>query len=319
MDLLLILTYAAFCVALFKIFRIPLNKWTVPTAVLGGIIMIGALIFTMNYNHPYSEVARSYFVSVPVIPVISGQVIDVPVQTNQPLEKGDVLFRIDPTPFEARLKSVKAQLVAAKGDRFRITELMKRNFGTQRELDTAIARTDDLQAQLDNAQFELDNTTVRAPSKGFVTHVSLRPGMMASRLPLRPSMVFIPEEGQYFAAWMRQNSLLRLSPGDEAEVAFDGIPGKVFQGRVKSVISVIAEGQVQPSGTLISFTGSPPPGRVPVIIEITDPEFTPYRSLMPGGAYGQAALYSQHFHHIAMMRKILLRMSAWMNYIFPFH
>jgi multidrug resistance efflux pump len=319
MDLLLILTYAAFCVAVFKIFRIPLNKWTVPTAVLGGILLIGALIFTMNYNHPYSEVARTYFVSVPVIPIVSGQVIDVPVKGNEPLEKGDVLFRIDPTPFENRMKSLKAQLVAAKGDRYRITELIRRNFGTQRELDAAIARTDDLQAQLDNAQFELDNTTVRAPSKGFVTHVSLRPGMMASKLPLRPSMVFIPEEGQYFAAWMRQNSLLRLTVGDEAEVAFDGIPGKVFAGRVKNVIGVIAEGQVQPSGTLIGYTGSPPAGRVPVIIEITDPEFAQYSKLMPGGAYGQAALYSQHFHHIGTMRKILLRMAAWMNYIFPFH
>jgi multidrug resistance efflux pump len=319
MDLLLILTYAAFCIALFKIFRIPLNKWTVPTAVLGGIVLIGALIFTMNYNHPYSEVARSYFVSVPVIPVISGQVIEVPAQTNQPLEKGDVLFRIDPTPFENRVKSLKAQLVAAKGDRFRITELIKRNFGTQRDLDIAVARSDDLQAQLDNAQYELDNTVVRAPSKGFVTHVSLRPGMMASKLPLRPSMVFIPEEGQYFAAWMRQNSLLRLAVGDEAEVAFDGIPGKVFQGKVKTVYSVIAEGQVQPSGTLISFSGSVPAGRVPVIIEITDPQFAQYKNQMPGGAYGQAALYSQYFHHIAAMRKILLRMAAWMNYIFPFH
>lgn len=143
--------------------------------------------------------------------------------------------------------------------------------------------------------------------------------MMASKLPLRPSMVFIPQEGQYFAAWMRQNSLLRLTVGDEAEVAFDGIPGKVFAGRVKSVIGVIAEGQVQPSGTLISYTGSPPAGRVPVIIEITDPAFAEYSALMPGGAYGQAALYSQHFHHIGAMRKILLRMSAWMNYIFPFH
>jgi multidrug resistance efflux pump len=87
MDLLLILTYAAFCIALFKIFRIPLNKWTVPTAVLGGVVLIGALIFTMNYNHPYSEVARSYFVSVPVIPVVSGLVVEVPVQSNQLLAK----------------------------------------------------------------------------------------------------------------------------------------------------------------------------------------------------------------------------------------
>jgi multidrug resistance efflux pump len=287
--------------------------------VLGGVVLIGALIFTMNYNHPYSEVARSYFVSVPVVPVVSGLVIEVPVQSNQLLEKGDILFRIDPTPFDNRRKSIKAQLVAAKGDLFRISELIKRNFGTQRELEAAIARTDDLQAQLANAQFDLDNTVVRAPGRGFVTHVALRPGMMATKLPLRPSMIFIPDEGHYFAAWMRQNSILRLSVGDEAEVAFDGIPGKVFQGRVKSVIAVIAEGQVQPSGTLIGFTGSPPAGRVPVIIEITDPDFAQYSQKMPGGAYGQAALYSKHFHHIAAMRKILLRMSAWMNYIFPFH
>ncbi|EJM10409.1 multidrug resistance efflux pump [Pseudomonas sp. GM21] len=319
MDLLLILTYAAICVAIFKIFRIPLNKWTVPTAVLGGILIVGALIFTMNYNHPYSEVARSYFVSVPVIPVVTGLVIEVPVKGNEPLEKGDVLFRIDPAPFEYRVRSIKAQLVSAKADRARITELIKRNFGTQRELDVVIARSDDLQAQLDNAQYELDNSTVRAPSKGFVTHVSLRPGMMATKFPLRPSMVFIPEEGHYFAAWMRQNSQLRLTVGDEAEVAFDGIPGRVFAGRVTSVIGVIAEGQVQPSGTLIGYTGSPPAGRVPVIIEITDPAYAQYSKLMPGGAYGQAAIYSQHFHHIAMMRKILLRMAAWMNYIFPFH
>ncbi len=319
MDLLLVLTYAAICTAIFKIFRIPLNKWTVPTAVLGGILIVGAMIFTMNYNHPYSEVARTYFVSVPVVPVVTGLVIDVPVKGNEPLEKGDVLFRIDPAPFEYRVRSIKAQLVSAKADRARITELIKRNYGTQRELDVVIARADDLQAQLDNAQYELDNTTVRAPSKGFVTHVSLRPGIMATKFPLRPTMVFIPQEGHYFAAWMRQNSLLRLAVGDEAEVAFDGIPGRVFEGRVKSVISVIGEGQIQPSGTLISFTGSPPAGRVPVTIEITDPDYAQYSNQMPGGAYGQAAIYSQHFHHIAMMRKILLRMAAWMNYIFPFH
>ena len=319
MDLLLILTYTALCVAIFKIFRIPLNKWTVPTAALGGVVLIGALVFTMNYNHPYSEVARAYFVSVPVIPVVTGQVTEVPVKGNEPLEKGDVLFRIDPTPFENRVKSLKAQLVSARADQYRASELFKRNVGNRRDLDITTARVDDLQAQLNIANFELNHTVVRAPSKGFVTHVSLRPGMMASKLPLRPSMVFIPDEGYYFTAWMRQNSQLRLAVGDEAEVAFDGIPGKVFAGKVKQVIGVIGEGQVQPSGTLLSYTGSPPPGRVPVLIEISDPAFAPYSKLMPGGAYGQAALYSQHFHHVAVMRKILLRMAAWMNYIFPFH
>lgn len=58
MDLLLILTYAALCVAIFKIFKIPLNKWTVPTAVLGGIVIVGALILLMNYNHPFTPMGR---------------------------------------------------------------------------------------------------------------------------------------------------------------------------------------------------------------------------------------------------------------------
>lgn len=61
-----------------------LNKWTVPTAVLGGVVLIGALIFLMNYNHPYSEVARSYYVSVPIIPAVTGKVIEVPVKGNEP-------------------------------------------------------------------------------------------------------------------------------------------------------------------------------------------------------------------------------------------
>lgn len=319
MDLLLILTYTAICVAIFKLFRIPLNKWTVPTAVLGGIVLIGTLIFLMNYNHPYSEVSRSYFVSTPIVPAVSGQVIEVPVQGNRILEKGDVLFRIDPTPFENRVKSLKAQLVSAKADQFRASELARRNVGNLRDVDTTRARMDDLQAQLNIAQFELDNTTVRAPSKGYVTQVSLRPGIYAVKMPLRPAMVFVPLEDHSYVAWMRQNSQLRLSLGDEAEIAFDGIPGEVFAARVKMVMPVIAEGQVQPSGNLIGFTGSPPPGRVPVVLEVTDPDFEQYRSLMPGVAYGQAALYSEHFHHVAIMRKILLRMAAWMNYIFPFH
>ena len=44
MDLLLILTYGALCYAAFKFFDIPLNKWTVPTAVLGGVFMIGFML-----------------------------------------------------------------------------------------------------------------------------------------------------------------------------------------------------------------------------------------------------------------------------------
>ena len=319
MDLLLILTYTAICIAIFKIFKIPLNKWSVPTAVLGGIVLIGALILFMNYNHPYSEMARQYFVTTPIVPNVTGQVIEVPVQGNEPLEKGDVLFKLDPAPFQNKVNSLKARVEAAETEFERADQLFKAKAGSKRDLDLAAASLDDQRAQLAQAEYDLSQTTVRAPAKGYVTQVILRPGMRAASLPLRPVMIFVSGEDHYLVAWFRQNSLLRLEAGTEAEVAFDGIPGTVFAGEVQLVLPALAEGQVQASGNLINPGMAPRPGRVPVLINITDPRYAAYASQVPGGSYAQAAIYSEHFHHVAIMRKILLRMAAWMNYLFPFH
>lgn len=319
MDLLLILTYAAICIAIFKIFKIPLTKWTVPTAVLGGVVIIGALIFTMNYNHPYSEISREYFVTTPIVPAVTGTVVEVPVTGQTKLNKGDVLFKIDPVPFENKVSSFKAQLVSAEADLKRAQRLLKSRSISQRDVDLAFAKVEDLKAKLATAEFNLEQTIVRAPTDGYVTQVALRPGMRAASLPLRPVMVFVHDESKYFVAWFRQNSMLRLQEGDEAEVAFDGIPGEVFAGTVKTVLPVIAEGQILPSGNLYNPRTAPFPGRLPVLIEITDPEFESYAGKVPGGAYAQTAIYTQHFSHVSIMRKVLLRMAAWMNYFFPFH
>ena len=319
MDLLLILTYTAICIAVFKVFKLPLNKWTVPTAALGGIFLIGALIFVMNYNHPYTEISREYFVTTPIVPAVSGTVIEVPVTGNSKLKAGDILFRIDPVPFENDVASLKAQLDSAEADLKRANRLLKSRSISQRDVDLAFAKVEDLKAKLGTAEFNLAQTTVRAPTDGYVTQVALRPGMRAVQLPLRPVMVFVHDESKYFVGWFRQNSMLRLQVGDEAEVAFDGIPGEVFSGEVKMVLPVIAEGQIQASGNLYDPRSARFPGRLPVLIDITDPEFEQYVDKVPGGAYAQTAIYTQHFSHVSIIRRVLLRMAAWMNYFFPFH
>jgi multidrug resistance efflux pump len=182
----------------------------------------------------------------------------------------------------------------------------------------ANAQLDIVEAQLEAAQYDLDRATVRAPGDGYVTQMSLRPGQMAAAIPLRPVMVFVPDESHYYVGWFRQNSMLRLKEGSEAEVAFDGIPGTVFTAVVDSVMPVISEGQIQPSGELLK-TSSRTPGRLPVTIKITDERFKAFADRVPGGAYAQTAIYTEHFHHVAIMRKILLRMASWVNYLFPFH
>ena len=77
METLRLLTYTAVCAVIFKVFKAPLNKWTVPTAALGGVIMIGTLVLMMNYNHPYSNMAREFFVTTPIVPGVSGIVTSV--------------------------------------------------------------------------------------------------------------------------------------------------------------------------------------------------------------------------------------------------
>lgn len=319
MDLLLILTYTAICVVIFKVFNIPLNKWSVPTAVLGGIVLIGTLVFLMNYNHPYSEISREYFVTTPIVPAVSGNVVSVSAQPLVELKKGDVLFNIDPEPFQNRVNSLSAQVALAEEDAQRAAQLLRTRNISERDAEATQTRLANLTGQLETAEFELEQTTVRAPTDGYVIQMTLRPGMRAVAMPLRPVMIFVHKESLYFVGWFRQNSLLRLNEGDDAEVAFDGIPGRVFSGVVEAVLPGLAEGQVQPSGTMISPMSAPFPGRIAVRIKITDPEFEQFRDKVPGGAYAQAAVYSEHMHHVAIMRKILIRMSAWMNYLFPFH
>src|SRR6188474_3367859 len=113
MDLLLVLTYAAIAFAIFKIFKIPVNGFTLLTAALGGIAIIGFLLLGMNYNHPFSKEARFYFHTTPIVPAITGRVVEVPAEAGKLMKKGDVLFKIDPAPFENAVKAKEASLADA--------------------------------------------------------------------------------------------------------------------------------------------------------------------------------------------------------------
>jgi len=315
MDLLLILTYTAICYVIFKVFKIPLNKWSVPTAVLGGVVLIGLLLMTMNYNHPYGKYAKEVFISVPIVPSVKGIVVSVDVKPNVPINKGDVLFKIDPVRYEQKVAGLKARLKAATIDLDRAKELYRRKAGKKRDVDLATANVDNLTSKLNTAEYDLERTVVRAPSDGKVTQMALRPGVMAVPVPLRPAMVFIPTQSREIAASFWQNSLLRMKPGYQAEVILDSMPGYVFQGKVKTILPAMSEGDVQSSGNLISANRLAAHGRAIAIIELEE-DLNDYG--LPLGVQGKAAIISEHdILHVSLIRRILLRMLGWINYVFP--
>jgi multidrug resistance efflux pump len=179
-------------------------------------------------------------------------------------------------------------------------------------VNTTVAR---LRAELADAEFNLDQTVTRAPDAGFVTQVALRPGVYVVPAPLRPAMVFVNTKtgNDALTAAFQQNSLQRVKAGDEAEVAFDAVPGRVFKGKVRLVLDAIAAGQIQASGALTDLGARTEGGRALAVIDVED-DMSSYQ--IPLGSAAQVAVYTKHFEHLALLRKILLRMRSWENYIF---
>ncbi len=212
--------------------------------------------------------------------------------------------------FARNLDTSKQALAAAKADEERARLAYSSNIDG---VHTAIARS---RAELADAEYDLDQTVTRAPGPGFVTQVALRPGMYVVPAPLRPAMVFVntAERDKDFSAAFQQNALQRVKAGDEAEIAFDAVPGRVFKGKVRLVLDAIAAGQIQATGTLMDL-GAPTSagGRAVAVIDIED-SLSGYQ--IPLGAAAQVAIYTEHWHHLSLLRKILLRMRSWENYIY---
>lgn len=104
-----------------------------------------------------------------------------------------------------------------------------------------------------------------------------------------------------------------MKAGDEAEIAFDAVPGRVFKNKVRVVQDAIAPGQLQAGGTLIDPSTLTSGGRAVAVINIED-KLSDYQ--IPLGAAAQVAIYTEHWEHLSLLRKILLRMRSWQNFIF---
>ena len=307
-------TYGILCWLLFFKFKvIPLNMWTGVTAGLGAVVIVGAILLIMNMYHPLTKEAQFYVYTTPITPQVRGRVVSVPIKPDVPLKQGDVLFEIDPTPYKAKVASVTAQLNFASVRLKQESDLVAKGAGNQYEVDRWRSDVDRLTAELQDAKFDLDETVVRAPTDGYVTQLILRPGMMAVPLPLAPVMVFVHSDDPVFVAGYKQNALQHIDPGDHAEVAFDSVPGRVFKAKVKAIAPAVAQAQLAPTGRLISIEERDFHGRIPVLIEF-EGDLSGYK--LPGGSSAKGAVYSGKFHHFEIIRKLILRMKSWENYVF---
>lgn len=375
MEILLLGIYSAIVWLIFIKFKwLPWNTATQVTVVVIPIVALTAMILFLNVYAPSSSDVRVIRYVVQVVPQVRGQVIDVPVEPNRSVKKGEVLFRIDPTPFELEVRALEAQLANAEGSVKELNEQLRAASGKtdsiraklelararvkqNRELastgagdrfafEQAEANAKDLQAQLQasraeeaqirahlgatvgeaqdqaeiaqikadlaKARWELEQTVFYAPSDGTVINLQLRPGQMATALGALPVMTFVEHDFQIIALF-QQNELHKVQPGDSAELALETYPGRIIKANVDSIVWAQGQGQLPMSGQLPQ-TGvtALPPGRFAVRLDLAEQDRDVF---LAAGAVGHGAIYTQYGHHIQIVRKVILRVGSYINWL----
>lgn len=300
-----------FLLVRFKI--VPWNTFWKISPAIWVVLLFVILFIPMNWGAPSGDIVVIRQ-SVAIVPNVAGEVIDVPAQANTPLKVGDVLFRIDPAPYEAQVRQIEAQLKLAEINLERAGTLEQRQSGTLAAVQQREAERDALRAQLDSAKWNLDKTTVRAPSEGFVTNVGLRKGARVAAFPVNAVMAFIETEDTAVGVQVQQIYARHILPGQPVELAFKFLPGRIYTGRVVALLPATALGQQQTSGTAARPLNIQP-APFAVRIELDDRSIA---DRLPAGATGEAAIYTNSVKPTHIIRRVMIRMSAYLNYVIPF-
>jgi multidrug resistance efflux pump len=178
-------------------------------------------------------------------------------------------------------------------------------------VNTNVAR---VEAELAQARYYLDNTTMTAPADGYIVNLQVRPGMVSGIVRFGAIASFIVEADRYLLGTYYQEHLKYVKSGQPVEVAIDLYPGQIFKGKVDSIWWASGEGQLLPSGELPAFNPPPeePQGRFAVKIYLDGEN----QQKFPIGAQGAAAIYTGG-GAFAALRRVVIRTYTWLNWLYP--
>jgi multidrug resistance efflux pump len=252
----------------FKFKIVPWNKVTQYIVVLVGVIILTGFLVGLQGLAPSSTQATITGRLVEIAPEVTGRVTRVVVEPNVPVEAGDVLFEIDPIPYQAAVDELSARLELARLRFGQYQELADQSAGSRFQLEQSQYEVEQLEAQLVIAEFNLANTSVRASEPGIVPRNFLDAG--AQVVSGRSVMTFVDTTQLAIVGLFQQKALQSVKTGDRALVNFPALPGRVFETEVIAVPSAIGDAQVAASGQLPSVQQQRMTRLYPIYIEIPE-------------------------------------------------
>jgi multidrug resistance efflux pump len=242
------LYFALVYLVFFKFRWLPLNTATKTIIVGVGVFILLLVLTAMRTLTPTTIQAAVTTRIVEIAPQVSGRVDKVMIEKSVTVEKGTVLFTIDPTAYQARVDEIEAQLMLVRLRVEQYGKLSASGAGSKFEHEQALVETRKLEAKLVGARFDLDNTSVRAPTRGMVPRLFLKEGTQVS--PSKAVMTFLDTSDLMVGGPFQQAALQNVRVGDRATVSFPALPGQVFESTVVKIPEAIGDVQLMASGHL---------------------------------------------------------------------
>ncbi|HEY6123375.1 MAG TPA: HlyD family secretion protein [Steroidobacteraceae bacterium] len=353
---------------------------TITKAVLITLIVLFVYHVASDRVTPYTSQSNIEVLLVQIAPQVSGQVIEVATRDNERVKKGQLLYRIDPEPFEISLRAAEANLAMVQQNlkvstaEVRSTQAalskQRTQLATSKELggiifdltkEKALSETDSIRARseidrstadlaraeaelesakqklgpagdanpqlqqaraaLAQARLDFTNTTVLAPADGMITNLRLSKGQYANRG--QPVMSFIEGNSVWLTAYLRENQLSKVAPGNAVRVTFDLLPGRVFDGNVDSVgWGVTNGGDEAPVGNLPDVQSQQgwlrDPQRFPVRIALKEEASNALGDLpLRNGAQANVLILTNpNSWLLNPIGRAWLRIVSWFSYIY---
>jgi len=205
---------------------------------------------------------------------------------------------------QAQYDSVQFQLLAAKAAQDSAKIAMDSEIAG---VNTAVAQ---IQAQLEHAKWELDQTTVRAPNDGYVSTMGVTIGTRA--LQARSLMSFIVADDITIVGLFPPNGFQTIKPGAKVKLVFGDIPGRIFDATVLEIPRGVGQGQIAVSGMLARVGSIGGVNAYPVTISIPQ-EIDPDRLRL--GMPGAATVFAENAGVIGLLKSILVWINSYLAYL----
>ncbi|CDU02291.1 conserved exported hypothetical protein [Vibrio coralliirubri] len=215
--------------------------------VAAGTVIYG---YYQSYSsNPWTRDGQVSAYIVSITPRVTGQVTKVHIDDNSQVSKGDILFEIDPSLYQATYhkalasqKQALALLAKAKNEEQRALNLEKRTPGAipvltlnnlSNAVETSSANVQLAKANVEEAQLNLEYTKVYAPTNGYITNLSLREGSQV--VANTPVVALIDEDSFWIEGYFKETDLVGVDVQDTAYVTLMMHNNIQLKGHIKSI------------------------------------------------------------------------------------